>query len=244
MFYYIRCGYELQGKVDRVPGLFHVATRFFTVNGIPCSRDKSYVVFESRQKRCIPIADHARSISMAYKRCVAFLAFVISIPFCAIFFPDPDYYGPDPATMGQFIICLMASILLLSLVLYLQCHKSNTNATYEQALEVVDMLPVGNGDDAFRARLRKILARQFGVITPANMADEEEMDGEDASLLFESSTMAPAPASAVAVEMSERQEQSEEHQGATIVSTMVHDDDDDDRNAKKTLTEATVLEVV
>jgi hypothetical protein len=68
-------GFEMYGKTDRVPGLFHVATQFLHLYWVPFLPIKSYLVREQAGKNPperIPIAFCWRSAILAWWRMVLF----------------------------------------------------------------------------------------------------------------------------------------------------------------------------
>jgi hypothetical protein len=71
-------GERLYGTVDRVPGLFHVATSFGHAYYFPAIPGKTYIVIEPRgigeQPRYIPIDRNAKSVMFAYFRALALVA--------------------------------------------------------------------------------------------------------------------------------------------------------------------------
>jgi hypothetical protein len=71
---YIHAGERLFGKVDRVPGLFHVRTLFFHINFIPLRPLGSRLIPEDRRisiESGIDLPLCRRSVSAAYLRCAA-----------------------------------------------------------------------------------------------------------------------------------------------------------------------------
>src|SRR6267154_1566295 len=71
-------GTRLYGKVDQVPGLFHVATQFFYLQFIPLFPLASYLVFDGTGRddggfAGRKIGFHGRSIFFAYARLALFL---------------------------------------------------------------------------------------------------------------------------------------------------------------------------
>ena len=68
---FVHAGMSLYGKVDQVPGLLHVATRFFHVNFVPLFPTGSFVVIEGIERPDnappgVPIGHHFRSILFAW----------------------------------------------------------------------------------------------------------------------------------------------------------------------------------
>jgi hypothetical protein len=69
-------GTRLYGKVDEVPGLFHLATEFFCLNFVPLIPLRSFLVF-SGTERGIPMRLSGKSMFFAYLR-VALLVGVVA----------------------------------------------------------------------------------------------------------------------------------------------------------------------
>jgi hypothetical protein len=66
-------GTRLYGKVDQVPGLFHVATSFFYVNFVPLFPTGSFLVFEGTQDgdgrfSGVPLGFSGKSVLFGYLR--------------------------------------------------------------------------------------------------------------------------------------------------------------------------------
>ncbi len=75
---FVHFGQEDYGKVDVVPGLCHVATRFFTVNFFPLVPVGSYIVVAGKGKGGAPArhktALSLKSVLIAWLRAALFLA--------------------------------------------------------------------------------------------------------------------------------------------------------------------------
>src|SRR3954462_10886484 len=65
-------GWDLFGKVDRVPGRFHVATEFFHVWFLPVAPHRSFMVLEgegtARGVSVVPIANSHKSLLVVWGR--------------------------------------------------------------------------------------------------------------------------------------------------------------------------------
>src|SRR5262249_14421905 len=72
-------GTRLYGKVDQVPGLFHLATEFFHIQFVPIGPSRSYVVLEGSGNRGIRVRLSGKSILFAYLR-----AFILVVCLCAV----------------------------------------------------------------------------------------------------------------------------------------------------------------
>src|SRR5438067_10436975 len=79
-FMYIVWGSKLMGKVDVVPGLFHVATKFGHIYYIPLIPTASFVVMsqDGTGFRGVPIGLSFKSIMVAWLRVGLFLAAMIA----------------------------------------------------------------------------------------------------------------------------------------------------------------------
>jgi len=74
----IHIGSTLYGKVDHVPGLFHVATDFLTINLIPVIPRGSYLVLETPDTEPIAVPLRWKSVLFALVRFILALAALIS----------------------------------------------------------------------------------------------------------------------------------------------------------------------
>jgi hypothetical protein len=70
----IVAGTRLYGKVDQVPGLFHLATEFFHIQFVPIGPTRSYVVLHGTGTRGIRVGLSGKSILFAYLRAILVLA--------------------------------------------------------------------------------------------------------------------------------------------------------------------------
>jgi hypothetical protein len=84
---YVHVGTDLYGKVDRVPGLFHVATEFLHVWFLPLVPRRSYLVREETVKgKALPpigIRLSSRSILIAWTRAVLSVVGIV-LPIVAV----------------------------------------------------------------------------------------------------------------------------------------------------------------
>src|SRR3954468_18440031 len=90
-------GSRLMGKVDEVPGLFHVATKFGHINFLPLIPMKSYVVLGKNGSSFhgVPIPMSGKSVLAAWGRSVGVLAAVIGGIFALVQFSNPSGPGED-----------------------------------------------------------------------------------------------------------------------------------------------------
>jgi hypothetical protein len=76
-------GYGMYGKVDRVPGLFHVATRFLHLYWMPVVPLQSYVVPENELGR---VAGKAVAVGVRWKSVLmAWVRLTLVVGGCAVF---------------------------------------------------------------------------------------------------------------------------------------------------------------
>jgi hypothetical protein len=78
-------GDSMYGKVDQVPGLFHVATRFFHLQYVPLVPMGTYLILESGQTRNarFRIGLSIKSVLLAWLRAALWIA-VIGCPFIGL----------------------------------------------------------------------------------------------------------------------------------------------------------------
>lgn len=88
-------GSRLMGKVDEVPGLFHVATKFWHINFLPLVPMQSYVILGKNggSFRGVPIPMSGKSVLAAWGRSIGVLAALIGGIFALVAFTNPR--GPD-----------------------------------------------------------------------------------------------------------------------------------------------------
>src|SRR4051812_40462081 len=83
-------GSRLMGKVDEVPGLFHVATKFGHINYVPLVPIQSYIVVSHNGNtfRGVPIALSGKSILVGYGRALAIVLAIIGVIWSVIVLSD------------------------------------------------------------------------------------------------------------------------------------------------------------
>ena len=93
-------GSRLMGKVDEVPGLFHVATKFGHINFLPLIPMQSYVVLgkNGRSFRGVPIPMSGKSVLAAWGRSIGVLAALIGGIFALVEFTSPRGPGRTPSS--------------------------------------------------------------------------------------------------------------------------------------------------
>jgi hypothetical protein len=74
---YIVFGTQLYGKVDHVPGLFYVSTRFAHLNYVPLAPTASYLIMDGTESggnfRGVKIGLSGKSVILAYLRATMFV---------------------------------------------------------------------------------------------------------------------------------------------------------------------------
>src|SRR5438874_13693924 len=92
---YIVWGSKLMGKVDVVPGLFHVATKFGHIYYIPLIPTASFVVLsqDGQGFRGVPIGLSIKSILLAWLRVALLIAAVIAS--CTVLMLATDKHPPS-----------------------------------------------------------------------------------------------------------------------------------------------------
>jgi hypothetical protein len=73
----IHFGTQMYGKVDHVPGLFHVGTRFFHVWFIPLIPVGSFLMLDNKQNQGMAIGLSGKSVLFAYLRLGLFIACLV-----------------------------------------------------------------------------------------------------------------------------------------------------------------------
>lgn len=178
------CGWELYGQTDTVPGVFHVATMFCFLNGLPLCPIQTYVVFHTNRRRetendgrrlfdgvVIPMS--WKSVALTYVRAVAWVAaFVAFLWGVGSVFASPD--------LSIYTRCLAVAIfiLLFRLAYFLEWHGSLRDASYERASEIASTMDSGGplGD-----AVQRIVDVHFGRLAFATVVtddlDELELGG-------------------------------------------------------------------
>jgi hypothetical protein len=70
-------GTRMYGKVDQVPGLFHLATEFFHINFVPLGPTRSFLMLDGPGNQGIRVGLSGKSILFAYLR--AFFVVVCAV---------------------------------------------------------------------------------------------------------------------------------------------------------------------
>ncbi len=110
-------GTRMYGKVDQVPGLFHVATQFFHIQFIPLVPVKSWLVFDATMDggnfRGIPLGWHGKSIFFAWLRFGSFIAGVLAAIGATVF--GVQCLEGHAAMLPAAVVCALLAPLLFVL---------------------------------------------------------------------------------------------------------------------------------
>jgi hypothetical protein len=125
-------GSRLFGKVDDVPGMFHVATKFGHLWYIPLIPMGSHLVFAKTDQgwRGAPIPFSSKSMVVAWLRAALVLASVIA---CLLFLP-----GINDARLNVFAksVCVAIPALVIGLTVLAFTLKPLRRASYKRAVEL------------------------------------------------------------------------------------------------------------
>lgn len=152
-------GVRFAGKVDAVPKMGHVATRFFHLYYVPLIPVGTFLVTDERDDDFsgLPLPFSPKSIFVGWLRTAGFLAFV---PALFLLFTGISK-GDVPRAAGGVIIMLLAAAVLWF------CYrlKMFTTATYERAVELAGRLGVS-------PEHRLLLEVSYGRLTAAQAERE------------------------------------------------------------------------
>jgi hypothetical protein len=106
-------GSRLMGRVDRVPGLFHVATRFGHIYYLPLIPLQSFLVMAEQgdQFRGVPIPMSGKSILFAWARAGLFLMTIVAIMVAVMALTDRHMKAAGPVIFA--VLCAAAFALLM-----------------------------------------------------------------------------------------------------------------------------------
>lgn len=131
---FLHVGVSLYGKVDQVPGLFHVATQFIHVSFVPLIPKQSYVVMYGTEKgdkfEGCPIGFNTKSILFAWLRCFLLLGGIVA-GVAAFLVAQRPARGPD----GWHAYSLLFALAGLAFILLVLSYRV-TNARPLRALEL------------------------------------------------------------------------------------------------------------
>lgn len=131
------CGDDYYGKVDHVPGLFFVKTRFLHVWWFPLVPRDSHLILDDDSRRGVSIPLRWKSVWVAWARAVTLvvatylLALGTSLPFLA----------PTPPSRRVLVAAALYGLALPFLGLYLLTSRSR-RATLERALELGPLIGI------------------------------------------------------------------------------------------------------
>jgi len=152
-------GVRFAGKVDAVPQVGHVATRFFHLYYVPLIPVGTFLVTDEREDEFsgLPLPWSFKSILVGWLRTAGFLAFVP-----AIFLLVTGVTRSDAARVGAGVLI----ILLAAAVLWF-CYKlkSITTASYERAIDLASRLGLS-------PEHRLLLEVAYGRMTAAQAEQE------------------------------------------------------------------------
>lgn len=134
-------GYRLFGKVDEVPGVLHVATRFGHFNFLPIAPMQSFIVCETGGA-AVPIDLCGRSVVLAWTRAALLVTAVACAAAAAI--------GASRARGEDVLAAGTAGAALLGWM-FVTRHPSCRIASYERACELARRAGLG-ADDTARIR--------------------------------------------------------------------------------------------
>ena len=138
-------GSRLYGKVDVVPGLFHVATKFGHINYFPLIPRMSFVVLrqDGDQWQGVPIPLNFKSVVFAWLRAGLLVATIIA----AIM--SPAMRGISPWSWAPPAIIAVACLGGFAILGY---HKGATHASYDRACQLGEIVGL---NDAGRALIEQ-----------------------------------------------------------------------------------------
>jgi hypothetical protein len=176
-------GTRLFGKVDAVPGLGHVATRFFHIDYVPLIPVKSYLVLSNAGKgfRGIPIPFSGKSFLFAWLRAITVAVGVVGaiLVLVALIGKSSDAWALVPG--------VITAVLGWGLFIFSLKHRTATRASYRRACELAKLVKLNQaGMDALaKAYGEPPISYGFQPIPIAPAAVEPELieviavDGEE-----------------------------------------------------------------
>ena len=162
-------GSRYYGKVDEVPGLFHVATQFGHLWYIPLIPMGSMVILakEGNTIRGAKIPLSAKSIFVAWGRALGIVASLLMIPLVLGAFDNSRHSDP------QFrIIVSVAFAAVVAVTVLLWSLKTFRRASYERALRLGEL--IGLSDEG-----RILMELRFGRISEADAKSHLEAAAAD-----------------------------------------------------------------
>jgi hypothetical protein len=166
-------GSRFMGKVDEVPGLFHVATKFAHVNYIPLIPLESYVIVARTSKgiRGVQIALSGKSVLFAYLRGISFC-----VALAAAFWAIIDYMGrgSDWPVIGA--VALAAGTLFYFITYY----KPFVRASFLRAQQLGAALGLSDqGQSTIQSLYGQSTGRGFDVLPPSSVATPSAIEVQE-----------------------------------------------------------------
>lgn len=172
-------GTRLFGGTDEVPGLCHVATKFFHINFLPLCPLTSYLVlkqnFGHRSFQGVEIPLDGKSVALGYVRALATAAAL----FTGIWFIAT---ANDPTATNDKWISLVYFLLTFLLACLLMWHKATRRASRERATELATLLGSKLGPRFGRLAQRHVnqhYQRNAHMSVPTTIDEEEEGCDQD-----------------------------------------------------------------
>lgn len=155
---FIVWGSRFYGKVDEVPGMFHVATKFGHLWYLPLIPMGSMVIVakDGNSVRGAKIPLSAKSMFIAWGRALSIAGTLLVIPLVVAAFDTSRPTDPQfrIIAVGAFLAMVVVMVLLWSL-------KAIRRASYERALRLGEL--IGMSDEG-----RILMELHFGRITQAD----------------------------------------------------------------------------
>ena len=126
-------GHRLFGKVDAVPNVGFVATRFFHIDYVPLVPTQCWLVFEQKGRswRGVRIPFSFKSLLLAWLRPIALVAGVIASVVAVVAYTGKPH--PDWSEIGLELVVAAVGYAVFA---FLMMHKSVTRASYARAVEL------------------------------------------------------------------------------------------------------------
>ena len=125
-------GTRLMGRCDEVPGLFHVATRFFHIDFLPLVPTQSYIILSQKgnQFNGMKIPMNGKSILLAWGRAIALAATVGSIIGAIVSLLD------DRTDLGSKILFVLAAAACTTFFWFVMWSRPCSKASAARAREL------------------------------------------------------------------------------------------------------------
>ncbi|MBI5369184.1 MAG: hypothetical protein HZA54_19260 [Planctomycetes bacterium] len=147
-------GTNTYGEVDKVPGLFHVTTKFFYLQFVPLIPMQSFLMFEEEEAadgpRGIKIPMSGKSVGVAYARTLGVLALLVCAP-ASLFQLYTFFSNADPVSILVPLGWLGGAILAASLLVL---TYALARPTEERVIKLVRAAGIADQEAALLARFR------------------------------------------------------------------------------------------